>query len=639
MQLPGLTGTESQSEHKPVREFRSIIVGLALFVAALLASSALFHPRATYFFGDTWDLFYEAKTSSLAALWSPDNEHFMPFFKGFLRLEFVLFGMWYPAYALVNLCIHASNALLIWIVSGRMGVSRAARLLGWGLFAFSGLFWEIPMWEMSQAVSLSLFFVLLALYLTDRYLRTREWVSYLGAVGSAFLSPLAFTVGLIAGPMMLLYWLSFGPRPNRREIPRLLMLGLAPLFLYVSLYLWKLGPRIYTPGPHPKPTLSPKALGMWTWITLRDGILVPNFSVRNAGLIILAVVTLGVIVGLLRRGRGFFSHLLVPVALFIVPVLLTGMGRAGSGGAAGFGVHLAASSRYLYFPIAAWALFSAVAAQGILPAGETGTPIKRSLILVLLGLCLVLQLNFGINYVQTHSPRAEGGMEARQYVRQVIEAPHPAPPQGEAVVDPEAFLPAALYPLSFPVSRAELLYGRDEPFYACAVPIKLALFSPSVRRFNLLASPAGGPLSGWTAAGSASGSACRCGLEGQAALMVNLPQFGSAERRTVAICCSQQAFTFGALVRVAEPSTAVKLWLAFLDARGNILRAARSDSFPYGNFDRLYVSEYPPRGSLNVVAEIVNEGGKPASAIIQDPILVRHPVYLPGPEAATLLSR
>lgn len=179
---------------------RSAIVIVALLTAVF--AFIAYQPWRLYFFGDTWDILCEFHENGWTTIWRMHNEHFMPVSKAVLYVQYALFGMHNLPYQAVSIAIHSLNAALLYIAAGQLTGMVIPRLFGALFFGFSGVYWELTMWEAGQQTTLAMLFILLSLILGRQYLRQGKAAPLAGAMASALFATWSMGYGLLASPLL-----------------------------------------------------------------------------------------------------------------------------------------------------------------------------------------------------------------------------------------------------------------------------------------------------------------------------------------------------------------------------------------------------------------------------------------------------
>ena len=195
--------------------------------------------------------------------------------------------------------------------------------------------------------------------------------------------------------------------------------------------------------------------------------IVPNFSL--AGPSALTLVFCCIVVARARQIAVWRMRLLMLPGIWILGAyLLAGLGRLQ------FGVAGAASSRYQYLPMAALALGVTWVADVVYGDIQARSSALRNALLAAVLCTLIVHAGHGYQLIRATSPRLNWGREAHHFVETIIFRKHTSEvPPGMVVVEPDLYLPLALYPFKFPLRRALSLYAAAGKFpeAVCAVPL------------------------------------------------------------------------------------------------------------------------------------------------------------------------
>ncbi|MGH7951101.1 MAG: tetratricopeptide repeat protein [Limisphaerales bacterium] len=207
----------------------------ALFVALILA---VYWPAVRG--GFIWD--DDAYVTNNPLLTAPDGwqriwfsaerqSQFFPLVFTTLRLEYALWGLNPLGYHLVNVLLHAANAMLVWIVLRKLAVPGA--WIAAALFAFHPVQVESVAWVTELKNTQSTLFYLLALLLWMRFLRpdpTLQWKYYWLTLLFYVLALLSKTTACtLPAALLLVLWIR-GEQIERRRVIQILpflVLGMA----------------------------------------------------------------------------------------------------------------------------------------------------------------------------------------------------------------------------------------------------------------------------------------------------------------------------------------------------------------------------------------------------------------------------
>jgi hypothetical protein len=598
----------------------------AVALATVLFSLAAYRPFQLYFFGDTWDILCEFHEQGWRTIWRMHNEHFMPVSKALLYVQYMLFGMNnFPCQA-VNIIIHSINAALLYVVAGQLTPFAVPRIFGALFFAFSGVYWELTMWEAGQQTTLALLFISLSLILGSRYLRrgTTDLLAY--TMLTALLASWSMGFGLLVIPLLIAQAVVSGRRRWKRAIAICGLPAVTILFGFAVLLWSDRGGMEFA--------RSRASLGQalqtipWTFTALRG--LAASYVAPVCAPLVLGGVFLLAGLFFWRRfiSKDRLLSLLVPVSMLLLPYALTAVGRVQ------LGMSSAASSRYQYLPAAALGLILAWLAGGVFSIAQSRYSKALFPLALVVLLTLPLHAAAGYEYLRRHSPMVEWGRSARRFVDlAVYRANRESVPAGMACVRPELYLPAAMYPHPFfDLSRALPLYAaggvRGD---VCTVSIASVLDSREITRSNLLNGGERGIEPGkWRSYSSAIASfdapvrdvprAARIELQGVSA-------FGFETR-----CANRtHPYSFAASVQLVSGDPGACMRIAFKDASRNILDAFPSRPISSHEFTLLVISAYPAPGTAAVAVDFASSapGSESSTIAVRDAVLVEHPVYVP----------
>ena len=607
------------------------IAGLLALVTVLSCWIA-YQPSQLYFFGDTWDILADLVEGGMPAIWHLHNEHFVPIPKFLLYLQYLLFGMNNYPYQIVNILIHAANTVLLYLFSSHFASNTVARVFGVLFFSLSGVYWEVTMWETTQQISLAVLFLLLSLILFDTYVQEREGRWLVWCVVSACAASLSMGFGLLAVPLLACAAVVFGGQ--RTESIKLLgQTGL--LVLSVLLVYTLLRTVLSHAGGVDRQTIlqnftAVPALIVWVAVGVWRGMIVPNFS--PAGPLTLALVFCCIVVARARRIPWSRMRLLMLPGVWILGAyLLAGFGRLQGG------VGYAASSRYQYLPMAALALvvvwLADIACEGI----QSRFSALRAALSAAVLLSLVVHAGHGYQLIRATSPRINWGREAHHFVETIIFRKHTREvPPGMVVVEPDLYLPLALYPFKFPLRRALSLYAAagGGPDAVCAIPLNRFLEHPGLRALSLLQRlDPERHLEEWKRFGNVEVAPG----DGSSTIRLMLPLGTSALSLDVGSCCSWQSlYTFAVSARLLKGEAHVSPRIVFKNKEGGMLQTAPADPVAGPMYQPYIVSALPPPGTSSIGIDFasVHTLLAPVTIEVKDLLLLQHPIYLP----AALLS-
>jgi hypothetical protein len=598
-------------------------LGLVALVSVLFSLIA-YRPFQLYFFGDTWDILCEFHEQGWRTMWRMHNEHFMPLSKALLYVQYALFGMHNFPYQAVNIAIHAMNAALVYVLAGEVTPFIVPRIFGALVFAFSGVYWELTMWEAGQQTTLALLFILLSLAIGSRYLRGGPPLLLAAIMITALLASWSMGFGLLAVPLLVIQAAVLHPH-WRKRVAAICILPAVTVLSGFAVLLWS--DRSGFDYARSRATLD-QALQVvpWTYTALRG--LAASYAAPVCAPLVLGIVFS---VAGLFFWRAFLSKdrllaLLVPASLLLLPYALTAVGRVQ------LGIGSAASSRYQYLAAAALGLIMAWLAGGVFEIAKSRY--SNALVALSLVVLLTLPLDALAGYVYLgRSPMLEWGRSARRFVSLAVYRRNWAnAPAGTVCVHPELYLPAAMYPHPFfDLSRALPLYAADGVRAdVCPAGIASVLDSKEITRRNLLNGGTRGiEPEKWKSDYSAIASLAAVPNVPRA-VRIELHDVGAYRFETHCFDAAQP-YSFAASVRLVSGDPNAYMRIVFKDASGNILDTYPSQAIAPGDFSTVVVSAYPPPDTATVAVDFA--GAAPGSEFsviaVRDAVLVQHPVYVP----------
>jgi hypothetical protein len=200
---------------------------------------------AFYFPGvDEWNFFAMFASSRgggelVSFILAPYIGHVVPLFKGFLYLEFSVFGLSPAPYHWVSLLLFSvCLMLLLRFLASETG----DRVLAAAMTAFLGMnsvYYPVLMWMMHHQVLLCLMFLLLALITVARMEGTGGTGEHLTAGGFCMLAALSYGMGVLSWPLVIAYYVLRRRREGEaRKNPRPVFLMLGPAVLFFLLYFF-----------------------------------------------------------------------------------------------------------------------------------------------------------------------------------------------------------------------------------------------------------------------------------------------------------------------------------------------------------------------------------------------------------------
>lgn len=609
---------------------REVVVAGLLALVTVLSCWMTYQPSQLYFFGDTWDILFDLLEGGLPAIWHRHNEHLVPIPKFLLYLQYLVFGMDNYPYQVVNILLHSTNTVLLYLCSRRFAVHTVARVFGVLFFSLSGVYWEVTMWETTQQISLAVLFLLLSLLLFDTYLHDQEERWLVWCACSACAATLSMGFGLLVIPLLLCAAVTW-PTQNAPRKVLLLRIGLL-ICVVLLVYIWLRRTSLAHGAGGSRNTIQQNlaavpALLSWITVGFWQGMIVPNLATAGPLTLVLVCCSLAVVrVRHLSWPR--LLLLVLPVAWILGAYLLTGLGRLQTG------IEYAASSRYQYLPMVALALvivwLTDIACECL---GSHFSALRAALSAAVV-LALLVHAGNGYELIRATSPRLRWGYEARNYVQTVIlrEGVHTVPP-AMGMLEPD-YLPAPLYPAvtaKFPLSRALALYaaaGESLRDISVLVPVQHFLNDSALRSLSLLRGlePAQ-HLEQWKRFGSVD---VALGEDNQT-IRLTLPP-ASAFSVDLGRCCSRRArYTFAVLARLVQGDAHVVPRIVFKNQAGDLLQIGSSEPVAGPLAQPYIVSTLPPLGTFSLSVDLANvhPGGTPVLIEVKDVLLVQHPIYVP----------
>ena len=163
----------------------------------------------------------------LARIWFEVGavQQYYPLLHTFTWLEYPLFGDTATGYHLVNIGLHALNAVLLWLILRRLRVPGA--MLAAGIFGLHPVMVESVAWMTEIKNTLSGFFFLGAALTYLRFDGSRRGRWYAGALGLFTLALLSkTTAATLPGALLVIFWWQRGRLSWRRDA-----LPLVPFFI------------------------------------------------------------------------------------------------------------------------------------------------------------------------------------------------------------------------------------------------------------------------------------------------------------------------------------------------------------------------------------------------------------------------
>ena len=599
-----------------------------------LALVWIYQPARYYFFNDTWDILYGLLVNWKSIL-RPHNEYFLPLFKGFLLVEYKVFGAFHLPYMLVALALHAANAVLVYVLAKSLSLRWRVSLVAAVLFAFSAVPWEITATSLGPCVTLATFFMLLAIYLfRERPNRGATLASV------AALSLAAFWVG---GPppiwlpvvLSLIYFQASPQQIDGKSRAATLFVIWTPLIIYfLSLRAVTTFSAILSTHHTRLSLASIPGMLEYTWVGAIFGLLSPSLTGRqgysvstnlvNAALFVLflALSYWRLSAGTARKDFWFL------VAFTLLPYPVISLGRLQ------LGLSLAAGSRYQYVPLAGFALLTALCFSSL--HGSLRTARTRNSLAAAGLVLLTYHVVTHARVIRDGTPAADWGLSAQSFLRSAKQATYPVTSQlGAKVVGPEMPVPESLHPSpTMPLWRVlQVLEGTTET----VVPAGDYLRGRDASLPGNLVRNGGfeNPLDqDWTAGPDEtferSAAASHTGSFGAAIL---LSPDGSAVRREIMNTCPQslpgRIWTFSIQVRTGGPGVIFSR-IVFKNQSNSVLARTTSPAHSLEKqWDLAVVSAWSPEEACAVEVEVANGTSTAMAAFLDDAIAILHPASVP----------
>jgi hypothetical protein len=162
------------------------------------------------FFADDNDIIsrFHSSPSTIAYIFAPHNEHFMPMYKAVFFCLIKLFGTNIVPCMLLSIIFHTANMVLLFLLASKIFPKRkwlpflAAVLFGVNYTLFSTLHWFILL-----CTIWTLFFLLLTLLLFHHSCETKSKPAYWAAVFSSFFISMNYSLGILGIVIIVLYYL------------------------------------------------------------------------------------------------------------------------------------------------------------------------------------------------------------------------------------------------------------------------------------------------------------------------------------------------------------------------------------------------------------------------------------------------
>lgn len=201
-----------------------------------------------YLFRDDWLFFIKYATSDTTGLikyiFKPEEVHWMPIFKAFYYLEYVLFGLDYQYFHLVLLFLFSISAVLLYKFIETQLNDRVTAGFCAGLYAVNSAYSHVVTWVMLQVMVLCLVFILAALLSASDALKKDRSLFLSGIF--CLLSALTWGIGVLSFVVVAVYCVHVlhargSPNPLKESLRKLAFV-LSLLILYIGLFF------IFNPG-------------------------------------------------------------------------------------------------------------------------------------------------------------------------------------------------------------------------------------------------------------------------------------------------------------------------------------------------------------------------------------------------------
>lgn len=133
-------------------------------VAILLAALFIYGYREMFFHQDDLDWFIMANRPFLDVMEYPIGDHVNYVFRLLLKLEWNIFGLYFPGYYAVSLVMHAVVIYLIYLLARETSGRRDLAIICALIFTINTNWTETVLWISGQTISITVIFVLLAMY-------------------------------------------------------------------------------------------------------------------------------------------------------------------------------------------------------------------------------------------------------------------------------------------------------------------------------------------------------------------------------------------------------------------------------------------------------------------------------------------
>jgi hypothetical protein len=580
-----------------------------------------YEPAHLYFFGDTWDLFYDFVDKGWRAVLLPHNEHIVFIPDILLYIQYQLFGMNNLPYQFVDIFIHTANTILVYVLAGYMTSRTSARVFGALFFGLGGVYWEVTMWEAEQQTTIAVFFMLFSLFWFHRNFQSSDWKHLAYAALSVVGSCLSFSYGVLCFPLLVVYAISFHWQDWRRSLRAALLTSGAALAGYL-LMLFACFSKVQDHPGHLANLAQFASLPAWVVKGTWEGLLLPLRPLSFGPLLLIVVFALAAGRAWTKRRLAF---LILPIFVLLGSSLLTGLGRVG------YGLDYSLASRYQYVPMIGLALIAVVAADAAFcAAGRWFKVVDFLFVLAIAGVLPVYAVS-SWTFIHEHSPRIDWGIRARRFVERVVNANGIATsaPASTQCVKAEFSIPTSMYPGNFPLRMALRMYRGT--FLtgpgACSVSLEDALKRPGIRAADLLRGrmPGGDSWKLYTATQVTTAGT----TDAEGVTTIRIPGSGAYSLNLIDSPNEDHPYTFASWVRLNSGSSSVCLRLTFKDAKGEFLDVARSVFFSGSEFRLYSITGLAPAGTAQISVDYSNEDvAVPAVLAVKEAFAASYPLYV-----------
>ena len=212
---------------------------VSLFTFLFISAFFVHYRHDVFFYFDEWTLLNVFQDSSI--LTYHHNEHYLPLFFSFLKLETKIFGMHYQLYLLVSILLHTLNTFLVYdlsldIFEKQVHRKLLAKIIA-VLFMLSSLHSEALHWAFEQSLLICATLILVSVRFARRYFHNGDKVALVTSLTAACLSPFVFGNGFSVPIILLLFWLLDYPdlqfaRLRNLLSPIILWFGVCALFYF-----------------------------------------------------------------------------------------------------------------------------------------------------------------------------------------------------------------------------------------------------------------------------------------------------------------------------------------------------------------------------------------------------------------------